>query len=50
MRVDADAARCRLSLGVNILVTVGTYHQRLQVVHASKADRDWTGVFPVIID
>jgi hypothetical protein len=50
MRVNANAARCRPSLGVNILVSEGgidprpasTYHQRLEVVRASKADRDRT--------
>jgi hypothetical protein len=58
MPVNADAARCRPSLGVNILVTeggigprpAGTYHQRLEVVLASKADRDWAVVLVVIID
>ena len=58
MRVDADPARCRPSLGVNILVTeggigprpTGTYHQRLEVVLASKADRDRAVVLVVIID
>jgi hypothetical protein len=42
MRVDADAARCRPSLGVNILVAegsigprpAGTHHQRLQIIPA----------------
>jgi hypothetical protein len=58
MRVDADAARCRPSLGVDILVAeggigprpAGTYHQRLEVVLASKADSDGTGVPPVRVD
>jgi hypothetical protein len=58
MRMNADAARCRPSLGVNILVAVGgigprpsgTYHQCLQVIPASKADRDRTRVLPVIVD
>jgi hypothetical protein len=57
MRVNADTARCRPSLGVNILVTeggigprpAGTYHQRLKVVLASKADRDWSVVLLVIV-
>ena len=48
MRVNAYAARCRPSLSVNILVAeggigprpAGTYHQRLEVVFASKAGRD----------
>jgi hypothetical protein len=48
MRVNADAARCRPSLGVDILIAeggvgprpAGAYHQRLKVVLASKADRD----------
>ena len=58
MCVNADATRCRSSLGVNILVTeggigprpAGTYHQRLEVVLASKADRDRAVVLVVIID
>jgi hypothetical protein len=58
MRVDADPARCRPSLGVNILVTeggigprrAGTYHQRLEVVLASKADCDRAVILVVIID
>src|SRR6266852_1738344 len=58
MRVDADAARCRPSLGVDILVTVGgigprpagTYHQRLKVVLASKTDRERAVILVVIID
>src|SRR5450755_1889994 len=58
MRVDADAARCRPSLGVNILVAeggigprpAGTNHQRLQVIPAGKADRDRTVILVVIID
>ena len=58
MCVNADATRCRPSLGVNILVTeggigprpAGTYHQRLEVVLASKADRDRAVVLVVIID
>jgi hypothetical protein len=53
MRVNADAARCRPSLGVGILVAeggigprpAGTYHQRLEVVLASKADRDGMAFF-----
>jgi hypothetical protein len=58
MPVNADAASCRPSLGVNILVTeggigprpAGTYHQRLEVVLTSKANRDGTVVLAVIID
>jgi hypothetical protein len=58
MRVDADPARCRPSLGVNILVTeggigprpAGTYHQRLEVVLPSKADRDGTVILVVIVN
>src|SRR3984893_16233481 len=58
MRVNADAARCRPSLGVGILVAeggtgprpAGTCHQRLEVVLASEADRDGMGVLPVIVD
>jgi hypothetical protein len=58
MRVNADATRCRPSLGVNILVAeggigprpAGTYHQRLEVVLASKADRDRAVVLVVIVD
>ena len=58
MPVNADAARCRPSLGVNILVTEGaigpspasTHHQRLEVVLASKADRDWTVILVVIVN
>ena len=58
MRVNADTARCRPSLGVNILVTeggigprpAGTYHQRLEVVLASKADRDRAVILAVIVD
>jgi hypothetical protein len=58
MRVNADAARCRPSLGVDILVAeggigprpAGAYHQRLQVVLASKADRNGTVIFVVIVD
>jgi hypothetical protein len=46
MRVNADAARCRPSLGIDIPVAegaigprpAGTYHQRLKVVLAGKAD------------
>jgi hypothetical protein len=56
--MNADAASCRPSLGVNILVTVGgigpcpagTYHQRLEVVLAGKADRDRAVVLAVIVD
>jgi hypothetical protein len=58
MRVNADAARWRPSLGIRILVAeggigprpAGTYHQRLEVVLASKADRDWAVALVVIID
>jgi hypothetical protein len=57
MPVNADAARCRPSLGVNILVTEGgigprpasTHHQRLEVVLASKADRDWSVILLVVV-
>jgi hypothetical protein len=57
MPVNADAARCRPSLGVNILVTAGgigprpasTHHQRLEVVLASKADRDWSVILLVVV-
>jgi hypothetical protein len=48
MRVDADPARCRPSLSVDVQVAeggigprpAGTYHQRLEIVLASKSDRD----------
>ena len=48
MGVNAYAARCRPSLGIDILIAeggvgprpAGAYHQRLKVVLASKADRD----------
>jgi hypothetical protein len=58
MRVDADAARRRPSLGVNIPVgeggigprLAGTDHQRLEVVLAGNADRDGTVVLVVIFD
>src|ERR1700730_5870418 len=58
MRVNANAARSRPSLGVNILVTeggigprlAGAYHQCLEVVLASKADRDGAVILVVIID
>jgi hypothetical protein len=58
MGVDANAARCRPSLGVNVLVTEGgigprpsgTYHQRLEVVLPSKADRDGTVILVVIVN
>jgi hypothetical protein len=57
MRVNANAARCRPSLGVNVLVAEGSIgpgpagrdHQRLKVVLASKADRDRAVVFVVIV-
>jgi hypothetical protein len=58
MGVNAYAARCRPSLGVNILVAEGgigprpggTYHQRLEVVFASKAGRDRSVILVVIVD
>ena len=58
MSVNANAARCRPSLGVGVLVAeggigprpAGAYHQRLKVVLAGKADRDGTVVLAVIID
>jgi hypothetical protein len=58
MRVNAYAARCRPPLGVNILVgeggigprPAGTYHQRLEVVFASKAGRDRSVILVVIVD
>jgi hypothetical protein len=58
MRMNPDAARCRPSLGINILIAedsigprpAGTDHQRLEVVLAGKADRDGTVVLVVIID
>jgi hypothetical protein len=58
MPVNADAARSRSSLGIDILIAesgigprpAGTYHQRLEVVFGSKAHRDGTGVPPVIVD
>jgi hypothetical protein len=58
MRVNTDAARSRPSLGIRILVTEGgigprpasTHHQRLEVVLASKADRDGSVILVVIID
>ena len=57
MPVNADAARCRPSLGVDILIAeggigprpAGTYHQRLEVVLASKADRDWSVILLVVV-
>jgi hypothetical protein len=57
MRVNANAARCRPSLGVNVLVAegsmgprpTGTYHQRLKVVLAGKADCYGTVVLVVIV-
>ena len=56
MSVNADAARCRPSLGVGILIAEGgisprpacAYHQRLEVVLAGKAHCYGT-VIPVII-
>jgi hypothetical protein len=58
MPVNADAARSRSSLGIDILIAeggigprpAGTHHQRLEVVFASKAHRDGTGAPPVIVD
>ena len=57
MRVNANAPRCRPSLGVNIMVAegsigprpTGTYHQRLEVVIAGKADRDRATVLVVVV-
>ena len=57
MRVNAYAARCRPSLGVNILVAeggigprpAGTYHHCLKVVFAGEAGRDWTVILLVVI-
>jgi hypothetical protein len=57
MRVNTYAARCRPSLGVNILVAegdigprpAGAYHQCLEVVLASKADRDRTIILVVVV-
>ena len=58
MRVNADTARCRPSLGVNVLIAegsmgprpAGTYHHRLEVVFASKAGRDRSVMLVVIVD
>jgi len=58
MRVNAYAARCRPSLRINILVAEGgigprpacTYHQRLEVVFASKAGRDRSVILVVTLD
>jgi hypothetical protein len=58
MRVNADAARCRSSLRINILVAergigprpAGAYHQCLEVVFAGKANRDWAVILVVIVD
>ena len=58
MSVNADAARCRPSFGVGVLVAeggisprpAGAYHQRLEVVLASKADRDRADILVVIIN
>jgi hypothetical protein len=57
MPVNADAARCRPSLGVNVLVAeggigprpAGTYHQRLEIVLASKSDRDRAVALVVVV-
>jgi len=57
MGVDADTARCSPSLRINILVAergigprpTSTYHQSLEVVPASKADRDGTVILAVIV-
>ena len=54
MRVDANTS----SHSIDILIAeggigprpAGPYHQRLEVVPAGKADRDWPVVFVVIID
>jgi hypothetical protein len=51
MSVNTDAARCRPSLGVGVLVAegdigpgpAGAYQQRLEVVLAGKADCNGTG-------
>jgi hypothetical protein len=58
MRVNANTSGRSPSLGVNILVAkggisprpAGTYHQRLEVVLAGKANRDGTVVLVVTID
>jgi hypothetical protein len=58
MRVDANATRGRPSFGIDILVSecgigprpAGTYHQRLEVVLASKADSDRTVILVVIVN
>jgi hypothetical protein len=58
MGVNAYAARCRPSLGVNILVAeggigprpAGTYHQRLKIVLAGKADCDGAVILVVKVD
>ena len=57
MRVNADATGSSSPLGVNILVAeagigprpTSTYHQSLEVVPASKADRDGTVILAVIV-
>ncbi len=58
MRVNSDPTGCRPSLGVDVLIAEGgigprpasIHHQRLEVVLASKADRDRAVVLVVIID
>ena len=58
MPVNADAARSRSSLGIDILIAeggigprpAGTYPQRLEVVFASKAGRDRSVILVVIVD
>src|SRR5580704_9446453 len=57
MRVNANAARCRPSLRVDILVAEGsigprpasTHHQCLEVVFASKADCDRAVILVVVV-
>src|SRR4029077_2315746 len=58
MRVNANAAPCRPSFGVGVLVAeggisprpAGAYHQRLEVILAGKAHCYGTVVFAVIVD
>jgi hypothetical protein len=58
MGMNAEAARCRPSLGVDILIAEGgigprpacAHHQCLEVVLAGKADRDRTVILVVIVD
>jgi hypothetical protein len=57
MRMNPNAARCRSSLRVNILVAkggigprpAGTYHHCLKVVFAGEAGRDWTVILLVVV-